>query len=192
MSHTSIRIIHEEHATLSALLRSLDLMVKRGPSDKPAAFFEVLRAMLFYIDEFPERQHHPKETELLFPPVAERDAEAATTIARLDRDHARGEAAVRELQHLLVAWEMLGEPRRAAFEQALAAYLGFYGEHMRLEEHVVIPAAQRVLTEAEWTALDAAFAANADPLTGQHPHDPAYEQLFTRILSKAPAPIGLG
>lgn len=192
MSHASIRIIHEEHATLSALLRSLDLMVKLGPADKPAAFFEVLRAMLFYIDEFPERQHHPKETELLFPPVAERDAEAAATIARLDRDHARGEAAVRELQHLLVAWEMLGEPRRAAFEQALAAYLGFYGEHMRLEENVVIPAAQRVLTEAEWTALDAAFAANADTLTGQHPHDPAYERLFTQILTKAPAPIGLG
>ncbi|MBA4257379.1 MAG: hemerythrin [Polaromonas sp.] len=192
MSHESIRIIHEEHTTLSALLRSLDMMVKRGPVDQPAAFFEVLRAMLFYIDEFPERQHHPKETELLFPPVAARDAEAAAAIARLDQDHARGEAEVRELQHLLVAWEMLGEPRRAAFEQALARYLAFYGEHMRLEESVVIPAAQRVLTEAEWAELDAAFAANTDPLSGKYPRDPVYDRLFTQILGKAPAPIGLG
>jgi hypothetical protein len=29
--------------------------------------FDVLRAMLFYIDEFPERLHHTKESELLFP-----------------------------------------------------------------------------------------------------------------------------
>lgn len=192
MSHESIRIIHEEHATLSALLRSLDMMVKLGPSEKPAAFFEVLRAMLFYIDEFPERQHHPKETELLFPPVAARDAEAAAAIARLDQDHARGEAEVRELQHLLLGWELLGEPRRAVFEQALARYLTFYGEHMHLEESVVIPAALRVLSADDWLALDAAFATNRDPLSGKHPRDPVYDRLFTQILSKAPAPIGLG
>jgi hemerythrin-like domain-containing protein len=192
MSHESIRIIHEEHATLSALLRSLDMMVKLGPGAKPASFFEVLRAMLFYIDEFPERQHHPKESELLFPKVAALDAEAATVIAQLDEDHAKGEAVVRELQHLLVAWEMLGEPRRAVFEQALASYLGFYGTHMRLEESVVIPAALRVLSADDWQALDQAFASNCDPLTGKHSHDPVYERLFTQILSKAPAPIGLG
>jgi hemerythrin-like domain-containing protein len=192
MSHESIRIIHEEHATLSALLRSLDMMVKRGPAGHPAAFFEVLRAMLFYIDEFPERQHHPKETELLFPPVAARDAQAAEAIARLNQDHARGEAEVRNLLHLLVAWELMGEPRRAAFEQALARYLAFYGEHMHLEESVVIPAALRVLSADDWQALDAAFATNCDPLSGKHPRDPVYDRLFTHILSKAPAPIGLG
>jgi hypothetical protein len=32
--------------------------------------FDVLRAMLFYIDEFPERLHHTKESELLFPSCA--------------------------------------------------------------------------------------------------------------------------
>jgi hemerythrin-like domain-containing protein len=29
-------------------------------------FFDVLRAMLFYVDEFPERLHHPKESALLY------------------------------------------------------------------------------------------------------------------------------
>ncbi|MDO9159538.1 MAG: hemerythrin domain-containing protein [Burkholderiaceae bacterium] len=192
MSHESIRTIHEEHATLSALLRSLDWMVRQGPKENIAAFFEVLRAMLFYIDEFPERQHHPKETELLFPPVAARDAQAAAAIAQLDQDHARGESEVRELQHLLLAWELLGEPRRAAFEQALARYLVFYGAHMHLEESVVIPAALRVLTDADWARLDAAFATNRDPLSGKYPRDPVYDRLFSQILSKAPAPIGLG
>ena len=65
MSHESLRIIRDEHAALAAMLRSLSLMVERGPDSDPEKFFDVLRAMLFYIDEFPERLHHPKESELL-------------------------------------------------------------------------------------------------------------------------------
>jgi len=29
-------------------------------------------------------------------------------------------------------------------------------------------------------------------LTGKYPPDPVYDKLFTRIVMKAPAPIGLG
>ena len=97
MPSISLRTIREEHASLAAVLHSLRLMLDRGPGDQPAAFFDVMRAMLFYIDEFPERQHHPKESQWLFPKVAERSPQAAEAIAQLERDHAGGEAAVREL-----------------------------------------------------------------------------------------------
>ncbi|MDO9196070.1 hemerythrin domain-containing protein [Rhodoferax sp.] len=192
MAHESIRIIRDEHAALAAMLRSLGMMVERGPVNEPEGFFDVLRAMLFYIDEFPERLHHPKESELLFPRVARLAPETVEVIARLDHDHAKGESAVRELQHLLLAWELVGDARRGAFDQAAKKYLDFYLEHMRLEETVILPAAQKVLNEADWKELDAAFATNCDPLTGKYPRDPAYDRLFTRIVMRAPAPIGLG
>jgi hypothetical protein len=51
--HASIRIIQEEHASLAAMLRSSLMMVQRGPQDQPERFFDVMRAMLFYMDEFP-------------------------------------------------------------------------------------------------------------------------------------------
>lgn len=192
MTHESIRIIRDEHVALSAMLRSLGMMVERGPGNEPESFFDVLRAMLFYIDEFPERLHHPKESELLFPRVARLVPETREIIARLDNDHANGESGVRELQHLLLAWELVGEARRAAFDEAVKKYLDFYLEHMRLEETVILPAAQKVLNDADWEELDAAFATNCDPLTGKYPRDPAYDRLFTRIVMRAPAPIGLG
>jgi len=192
MTHESIRIIRDEHVALSAMLRSLGMMVERGPGNEPESFFDVLRAMLFYIDEFPERLHHPKESELLFPRVARLVPETREIIARLDNDHANGESGVRELQHLLLAWELVGEARRAAFDEAVKKYLDFYLEHMRLEETVILPAAQKVLNDANWEELDAAFATNCDPLTGKYPRDPAYDRLFTRIVMRAPAPIGLG
>ena len=189
----TVRIILEEHSALSAMLKSLVMMLDRGPGDvQPEAFFDVLRAMLFYIDEFPERLHHPKESNLLFPKVARVAPDTLVTIEHLESDHHSSEHRVRALQHQLIAWELLGEPRRAAFELAARAYVAFYLEHMRLEEQVILPAAEKGLTAADWYELDAAFGTNHDPLTGRYPRDGAYDRLFTRIVMKAPAPIGLG
>ena len=192
MTHPSIRIIRDEHMALAAMLRSLGMMLDRGTSHEPEVFFDVVRAMLFYIDEFPEKRHHPKESNLLFPRVARLAPEVFDTVVRLEKDHSNGESTVRELQHMLLAWELLGDPRRSVFEQAVKRYISFYLEHMRLEEEVILPAAQRVLDDQDWAELDTAFATNCDPLTGKYPRDATYDRLFTRIVNRAPAPIGLG
>lgn len=191
MPRAALRIIRDEHAAVAAVLRSLSAMVERGPGDEPERFFDVLRAMLFYIDEFPERLHHPKESDLLFPKLARSAPQLMPVIRRLEDDHLKGEARVRELQHLLIAWELLGEPRRVYFEQAAEEYMRFYLEHMRTEETELLPVAQRVLGEADWAELDAAFQQHRDPLAGGE-RDPRYDRLFTRIVMKAPAPIGVG
>lgn len=192
MVRESLHIIRDEHAAVAAMLRSLSLMVQRGPGDAPDKFFDVLRAMLFYIDEFPERQHHPKESELLFPKVLQVAPQVGAVIDRLDQDHARSEAAVRELQHYLLAWELLGDSRRAVFEQAARSYVDAYLGHMRLEETDVLPVAEHALQEQDWAELDEAFRRNRDPMSGRYPRDPLFERLFTRIVMIAPEPIGLG
>ena len=174
------------------MLRSMTMMVERGPGDNPEQFFDILRAMLFYIDEFPERLHHPKESDLLFPRVVRAVPSLMALVQKLECDHMNGEKAVRELQHLLLAWELLGEPRRPDFAARCREYVAFYLEHMRQEETAILPEAEKVLSDAEWQELDAAFARNCDPLTGKYPPDPAYDRLFTRIVMRAPAPIGLG
>jgi hemerythrin-like domain-containing protein len=150
----------------------------------------LLRAMLFYLDEFPERLHHAKETRLLFPKVRQRCPQLCAVLDRLDADHARGETAIRALERTLVAFEILGESRRDAFEQAMQRYVGAYLHHMAVEETQVLPSARECLTEADWAELDAAFAANRDPLTG-HPASDEYRALFSKIVAAAPAPIGL-
>ncbi len=188
---SALRIIRDEHQALSAMLTSLRLLLRQHRQEGSPPRFDVIRAMLFYIDEFPERLHHRKETELLFPMIRQHGSEGADILDKLDRDHGAGERAIRELQHRLLAWEMIGESRREDFEQAVERYLGFYATHMQLEEEVVLPLAQKVLTAADWAELNAAFEANRDPLTG-HPPSAEYEQLFSRIVRTAPAPIGLG
>ncbi|MCK6425491.1 MAG: hemerythrin domain-containing protein [Burkholderiaceae bacterium] len=191
MSHTSFQVIRDEHQALAAMLSSITLLIAEHRRKGVPPPFDVLRAMLFYIDEYPERLHHRKESELLFPAIRRNSPEAADVLDKLDRDHANGERAIRDLEHALIAYEMMGEPRAQAFSAAMDRYLEFYRAHMRLEEDVVLPLALKVLSEDDWQQLDAAFAENRDPLTGHKP-EAEYEKLFSFIVNNAPAPIGLG
>ena len=191
MTHAALQIIREEHSALAAVLRSLMMMIDRGPQDEPERFFDVLRAMLFYIDEFPERLHHPKESDLLFPKLERAAPELGPVIRQLEIDHKNGEGKVRELQHLLLAWELIGNSRREAFTHAASEYLRFYLDHMRTEETQLLPVAQQLLSADDWAQLDAAFLDSRDPLAGGA-RDPSYEKLFSRIVMTAPAPIGVG
>jgi len=191
MNHAALRIIHEEHVALSAMLRSILLLLAQHRRQGTLPDFAALRAMLFYVDEFPEKRHHLKESELLFPRLRARTASAGEALDRLDREHAQGERSIRDLQHALLGFEMMGEARRESFERAAQQYVDFYLAHMSLEESQILPLAEQVLTEQDWTELNAAFASNRDPLTGHAPDD-EYRALFTRIVNAVPAPIGLG
>ena len=191
MTTDAIRIISDEHAAVAAMLRSLAMLVDRGPGDKRQRFFDVVRSMLFYIDEFPERRHHPNESKYLFPVLMRCVPELRGVIEHLEADHENGERRVRELQHLLTAWEIMGEGRRQAFVGAVHEYVRFYLHHMRTEETELLPAARRMLSDAERETLDRVFTEERDPLAGGA-RDPEYDALFTRIVQEAPAPIGVG
>ncbi len=191
MRHPALDVIRGEHQALAAMLSSLTMLLAQARRAKMQPDFDVLRAMLFYVDEFPERLHHAKESALLFPKLRALAPELAPVLDRLDNEHARGERAIRELQRALLAFEVLGEPRRALFEEAVQQYVTFYLEHMAVEEDHVLPAAQRLLGDADWAEMNAAFTAHRDPLAG-HPPDAEYARLFRLIVAHAPAPIGLG
>ena len=198
MTHPSVRVIRQEHAALVTVLRVWAQMQAQGPGDAPEHFFDLLRAMLFYLDEFGQRQHHPRETSVLFPRVARVAPETTEALTRLDAEHARAEAEVRALQHLLLAWELLGEPRRAAFVAAATLYQTLYFAHIQLEESLILPAAQRALTPEDWLAVDAAFdnhpRATEDwdsPSEAAALHGPELDRLYTRIVISAPQSMGL-
>jgi hemerythrin-like domain-containing protein len=191
MTHATIRIIRDEHSGLSAMLRSILLLLAQHRRQGTLPDFAALRAMLFYVDEFPEKRHHRKESELLFPKLRARTPLSRELLDRLDDDHERGERKIRNVEHALLAFEMMGESRREAFEQAVERYVDFYLAHMALEEREILPLAERVLTQEDWDELDAAFGANHDALAGSEA-EPEYRALFTRIVNAVPAPIGLG
>ena len=147
--------------------------------------------VLFYVDEFPEKRHHRKKTELRFPKLRARAPQACPVLDQLDGEHGSGEKSIQHLGHMLLGFEMIGEPRRQAFKQAAERCVSFYLGHMELEEQNILPISETALSNADWAEFDQAFAGNRDPLTG---HEPVanYRALFTRIVNIVPAPVGLG
>ncbi|WP_428423179.1 hemerythrin domain-containing protein [Methylibium sp.] len=196
MTRVSLTIIRREHRALSAMLRAINLLLAEHRRRGTLPDFGMLRAMLFYVDEFPERLHHAKESKLLFPMLRARSGERTAILNRLDQDHAQGEQFIRKLEHELLAFEVMaetpqGEDRRGRFEQSMKAYMHFYLNHMRTEETMVLPMAERVLSDADWSELDAAFLQNRDPLAGGEDEE-VYAAVFKRITEAQPLLSGLG
>ena len=196
MTHARVTIILHEHRALSAMLRAILLLLGEHRRRGTLPDFGALRAMLFYVDEFPEKLHHPKESRLLFPKLRGHSAHSDGVLDRLCRDHERGEHAIRGLEHALLRFELMGEtdqhePRRATFETAMTLYVRFYLEHMHIEEAQVLPLAEAMLGAGDWAELDDAFLANRDPLTG-FDAVAAYQPLFKTILGALPSSCSLG
>ncbi len=188
--HKSIRILYDEHRSISAVLHGLLSLVRAAQDRSVRPEFPVFHAMLHYIDAFPERLHHPKEDQFLFARLGERSPEARPLIEELRAEHVRGAKLIRELEAALLAFEVNGPRALPALTAAVETYARFHWDHMRKEEKQLLPLAERALTAEDWQAIDDAFAGNEDPIADLREKD--FDQLFQRIVGLAPDPIGLG
>ena len=188
--HPATRILRDEHRSIASVLHGLQELahIAQDPSVRPD--FSVLRAMIYYIDTFPERMHHPKEDQHLFPRVEARSPDAAKIVQKLRAEHERGAAMVHDLERAVTAFEIAWPAGAAQFATAVRDYADFHWDHMRAEEQELLPLAEAVLTEEDWTAVADAFAGNQDPLADLRERD--FAQLFSRLVAIAPAPVGLG
>jgi hemerythrin-like domain-containing protein len=188
--HQAIRIILDEHRSISAVLSGLKSLAQMARNSKVRPEFEVFRAMIYYIDAFPERMHHPKEDQHLFARLLQRNPDARTLIEGLQAEHAEGGQLVRDLEQALLEYEEIWPEGADKFAAAVENYSLFHWKHMGKEENEVLPLAQKALTAEDWGAIEAAFAANRDPIADLREQD--FDKLYQRIVNLAPAPIGLG
>ena len=187
----ALNIIRDEHRCLTAVLHGLQYLVHEVREARRKPDFRVFRAMVYYIDAFPEKLHHPKEDRYLFARLRQRTTEANAMLDQLEAQHIHGAKLIRDLEQGLLRWEIGGEEDFAVFAAEVERYADFHWRHMRQEEEVVLPLAERALTEEDWREMDVAFGGNADPLIGKDV-EKDFERLFTRIVNIAPPPIGVG
>lgn len=189
MRPEALRIIEDEHSAISAVLYALRYLVKRMRDGGAEPNFPLLRAILDYVVSYPDRWHHPKEDRFLFAAIRRRTHDADVLLADLEHEHRIGDPMIEELKHQLIDFQN-GEPgAREAFFDLAGRYVQLEWAHMRKEEDLLMPIAERVLDKADWEEIDRAFRENDNPLFGIKPKDEA-ERLYQRILSLAPAPIG--
>jgi len=191
MKFEAIGLIQDEHRSLAAVIQAAEFLARKYIRESKAPDFKLLHAMLYYVREFPERRHHPKEDKVLFAKLKARTSEAGAVIADLEQEHARGGQMLNALTVALGNWEAGAAQGANGFESELNRFADFYWRHMEKEEKQVLPVAERIFTDQDWKEVEAAFAANADPMLGKNTGD-EFRDLFSRIVRLTPAPMGLG
>lgn len=185
----SVRVIQDEHRSISSVLHALKHLTRLAQDATIVPEFKAFHAMVRYIDEYPELLHHPKEDKYLFARLAATCPEARPLIARLESEHREGARLVRELERALLLYEDACPDGWAALSTMVGQYAQFHWDHMRLEEKELLPLAERHFTPADWKVVDEGFASNTDPIGQVKEKD--FQALFSRLVSFAPAPIGL-
>jgi hemerythrin-like domain-containing protein len=179
----ALRIIRDEHLAIASVLYGLRTAVRRI-AEGSVPDFRLIDALLRYIEQFPERLHHPKESGTLFPAVVARCPEARDLVDALDAEHALGASLIEVLRTMFTR---LANGDTAAFTQfatAVDEYADFHWRHMQREEDRLLPLAETHLTAEDWDGVSAAFRANDNPLEGVAPKQES-EILYRRILSLA-------
>ncbi len=184
-AHKALSIVKDEHRSLAAVLHALQHVSARVAEGALQADTALMRAMLYYIEKFPERLHHPKEEAFLFSRLRQRTSECNALLDDLEAQHREGTGLFLELGKALSALEAGGDEAAQAFAHAVKRFAESQWSHMGAEEKVVLPAAVRYLTEADWAQIAQAFGENGDPRFDQET-DQAFEKLFTRLLNVVP------
>ena len=186
-----LNIIRDEHRSVAAILHGMQYLVNEVRTRKARIDPRVFRAMLYYLDTFSERMHHPKEDRYLFAAMRKRGAEAGAIVAELEMEHVAGAQALRLLEQSLLRYEEGGDKEFPAFARAVEKYVQDSWDHMRKEEEKVFPLAEKLLNASDWKAIDRAFEENRDPLAAERDVKD-FQKLFNRIANLAPPPIGVG
>jgi hemerythrin-like domain-containing protein len=145
---------HERVQRSLALLQKLRDYLHDHPCDDSAR--QAARDVLRYFD-IAAPLHHEDEELHVFPPLLERGAaDAVAAVRQLQQDHEAMSANWQAARALLRA---LADGDQSAFsaqdEAVLARFAGVYGEHIRIEEEVVYPAARALLAPAVVQAMGA-------------------------------------
>jgi hemerythrin-like domain-containing protein len=180
-----LAIIKEEHRMLGSVMRTLQQVVQEVFTHRIQADHALIACMLYYIDVFPERCHHPKEDEYLFRSLRERTSSADAVLDELQAQHVRSAQMMAYLQQLFVHYLGGAPDGLRHFADAVESYAVFLWDHMEQEERRVLPLAEKYLQQSDWQAIDAAFRANKDPLGGEQAQQ-EFGKLRQRIVNLLP------
>ena len=183
-SDIAIATIQLEHRSLGMVLQTLQDLLRKIAAGHAVADFALLSTALYYIDDFPERCHHPKEDEYLFKRLRLRTSEFNAVLDRLQTEHARSAVAVSGLHRALVHYQGGAPEGLRLLQTAVDAYVADMHGHFT-QEDALLARAPAVLTGEDWELIAWAFTANDDPLFGANQRL-QFSQLYQRMVTLAP------
>ena len=176
--------LHEDHRNIRELLgllaRELDAVSEATGGD-----FELMRDIMIYMTRYPDHTHHPKE-DLMFERMRERGIGPDTdaTITTLLREHLALAEKGNSFRDMLIGVVDGALVEREALVATGRDYSDFLDYHARLEDRTVFIEAVKLLDETDWSVIEKAFEAQADPVFGSVVEN-EFQVLYDHIRSSA-------
>lgn len=187
----ALNVIKDEHRSLGAIMHGFLFLVDEIRAGRMQPDFKLLNAMLYYLENFPEKLHHPKENDFLHRYMRLRSPDAGALLDIVEDEHRHSHQQSELMIDALKNYEKVGATGRDAFLDAVQHYAEFQWRHIEREENQVLPMAQAILLPEDWAAIGEAFGAHKDPFTS-YEHIKEFRHLFREIVRLAPPPIGVG
>ncbi len=143
----ALRAEHRHMATVMQLFTEQLKALEAGDKVDAHVLYEIME----YMVTWPDRYHHPRE-DLIYGRVAELDRRAADEVDSLQRDHDRTAKNGRALLRDIRGWQD-GNVPASRITRAGRAYVDHIYEHMNVEEKVVFPHIESLLTLEDWREL---------------------------------------
>jgi len=158
----ALRAEHRHIATVMELFADQLKAIEEGQLVDTHVVYEIMD----YMVTWPDRFHHPRE-DLIYSRVAEVDPKAADEVDTLQRDHDHTAGNGRQVLKDIERWRE-GEVSGAVVAKSGRAYIAHMYEHMNVEEKIVFPHIESVLSIQDWRELaeDDQLHAVADPVFG--------------------------
>lgn len=159
-----IRAWKEEHRKFEKLLMLVEGELDRFRiGERPN--YRMLLDAVSYMTQYPARFHDPKE-DLAWEIVLERLPSMARLVDSLHRQHSLVERSGENLQGVCDSWMADALLPRAEIEHSARNYIEAYRIQLGMEERLMLPLAQGLLSENDWAGLRERFGDGGDAAPG--------------------------
>lgn len=176
----TLQRIVAEHKAIAAMMNAMEAEIIELEA-KGAFDIDLVRLILSYMAEYPDRFHHPKE-ELLFAAATAKDPAFGALAAGIREEHEDLPGVTAALQETLRVIEIGQSMPLDEVLGALKSYVARQRAHMAAEKDRLFPALLAILDGDDWAAAEAKAAAIEDPLAGGADPGP-YRRLQDLILA---------
>ena len=179
----SLDSLYKDHDNLRKVLylfEQLVIDIYRGNSQD----YQSLQRILVYIQEYPDRVHHPAE-DVMFAVIlsnASCTRKYREDINTLMRDHSEIEGMTRKAIAAVESQLVSSQPDISGIGTHLSTLLNRQRSHLLFEEMNIYPFIEDYLDEEDWDQVSALYSSDEDPLFGDNVKT-GYENVLKALLS---------
>jgi hemerythrin-like domain-containing protein len=163
-------ILSSEHRVIERVMSALEIgaeRVEKGIAIRPGFFIQATD----FIKGFADGCHHRKEEGVLFPALVANGMPVENgPVGVMLAEHEQGRDFTRKLRAAALAWESGDASAKPAVIENARGYAQLLKQHIFKEDHVLFPAADRVLPAAQQDAVMEGFEHVEHEETGEGVH----------------------